>query len=274
MTPPEGSIRSVDPEAPVTEADGAAMGIGDNTELAILAGQVERLTADVVRLESEKADIEAFAAVAAHELVEPLVMIEAYAAMAADRLAEQEHPATRDDLDQIGRAAGRLRRLAETLLHDARSGGKALRMRVVDCNRLAKDVVAMLTPEIDARGARVDVGTLPSVRGEATLLGGLFTNLLTNALKYGPRTGGVISVTAERSASEWQVSVEDDGPPITEDERAGIFEPFRRGRRERRARGAGLGLAISRRIVERHGGQIGVALGDRGGNRFFFTLPA
>ena len=65
----------------------------------------------------------------------------------------------------------------------------------------------------------------------------------------------------------------DDGTPITDDERARIFEPFRRGRRERRARGAGLGLTICRRIVERHGGHIGVAAGAPGGNAFFFTLP-
>jgi signal transduction histidine kinase len=147
-------------------------------------------------------------------------------------------------------------------------------MRAVDCNRLVTDVIALLQPEIEARGASIQVGELPSVRGEAALLGGLFTNLLTNALKYGPRSGGVISVTAEREPAQWRITIDDDGPPIPEDERARIFEPFRRGRRERRARGAGLGLTICRRIVERHGGRIGVAARPDGGNRFYFTLPA
>jgi signal transduction histidine kinase len=272
MTPPMGFTGRVEPQVPVSEAGGTVKGIGHAASPNALEGEIERLTAENARLEKEKLEIEAFAAVASHELFEPLVMIEAYAAMAAERLDAGDE-ATREDLDQIGRAAARLRHLAEMLLYDARSGSRALRLRNVDCQRLIADVVAMLRPEIEARGVRVEVGELPEVRGEPSLLGGLFTNLLTNALKYGPRSGGVVSVTASRDAAEFQLAVEDDGPPIPEDERARIFEPFRRGRRERRSRGTGLGLAICRRIVERHGGDIGVSTGERGGNRFVVTLP-
>lgn len=264
-----GFTPEVEPQVPVSEADGAAKGTSSNA----LEGEIERLTAETARLEREKADIEGFAAVAAHELLEPLLRIEAYAALAAERL-DDGHADTLDDLDQIGRAAAGLRQLAEMLLYDARSGGRALRLRTVDCQRLIADVVSMLRPEIEARGARVEVGELPELRGEPSLLGGLFTNLLTNALKYGPRTGGLVRVTAASDASEVRVSVEDDGPLIPEDERAWIFEPFRRGRRERRTRGSGLGLSICRRIAERHGGDIGVTSGERGGNCFVVTLPA
>ena len=273
MTPPEGLTPQVEPQVPMPEADGTVQGIVHNASPNALEGEIERLTADMARLEKEKAEIEAFAAVAAHELFEPLVMIEAYAAMASERLGNGQE-ATREDLDQISRAAARLRQLAEMLLYDARSGGRALRLRSVDCQRLVADVVATLRPEIEARGARIEVGDLPEVRGEPSLLGGLFTNLLTNALKYGPRSGGLVSVTATRDDAEITLSVEDDGPLIPDDERVRIFEPFRRGLRERRSRGSGLGLAICRRIVERHGGEIGVITGERGGNRFFVTLPA
>jgi signal transduction histidine kinase len=273
MTPTMGFTPGVEPHVPVSEADGAAKGTGPVTSPNALEGEVERLLAENARLEQEKLDIEGFAAVAAHELFEPLVMIEAYAAMATERLGSG-HEDTREDLEQIGLAAARLRQLAEILLYDARSGGQTLRLRTVDCQRLITDVVALLRPEIEARGARVEVGELPDVRGEPSLLGGLFTNLLTNALKYGPRSGGVVSVTGSRDASEVQLAVEDEGPPIPDDERARVFEPFRRGRRERRSRGTGLGLAICRRIVERHGGHILVSTGERGGNRFVVTLPA
>lgn len=272
MTPPEGLTPQVEPQVPMPEADGAVQGIAPIVSPNALEGEIERLTADMARLEKEKSDIEAFAAVAAHELFEPLVMIEAYAAMASERLGSGQE-ATREDLDQISRSAARLRQLAEMLLYDARSGGRALRLRTVDCQRLIADVVTMLRPEIEARGARVEVGELPDLRGEPSLLGGLFTNLLTNALKYGPRSGGMVSVTATSDHASVQVSVEDDGPLIPDDERARIFEPFRRGRRERRTRGSGLGLSICRRIVERHGGTIGVFTGERGGNRFVVTLP-
>lgn len=270
MTPIEGSPSEHEPPAPATEATVPDNGVAERPRA--LESQVERLAVQVARLEQDKSNMEAFAAVAAHELFEPLVMIEAYAAMASDRLNADSDHAVLADLDEIGRAVARLRRLVETVLHDARSSGTPLSKRDVDCNRLVAEVTALLRPEIEARGARVDAGDLPRVSGEEALLRGLFTNLIGNALKYGPRSGGVISISAEREPEQWRLSFRDDGTPITEDEQGRIFEPFQRGRRERRARGAGLGLTICRQIVERHGGRIGVAAGPPG-NVFFFTLP-
>src|SRR6266511_3025446 len=88
---------------------------------SVLERGIQRLRARVAELEGENADVEAFAAVAAHELVEPLVMTEAYAVMVADRLDEELHAHSRRDLDAMGRNAARTRLLVETLLHDARS---------------------------------------------------------------------------------------------------------------------------------------------------------
>src|SRR5919198_3442988 len=99
MTPPEGFTSNVEPQVPVPEADGAAPGSGHVTSPKALESKIEQLTARVARLEQEKADIEAFAAVAAHELFEPLVMIEAYASMASERLDGTGPAQTRDDLD-------------------------------------------------------------------------------------------------------------------------------------------------------------------------------
>ncbi len=194
MTPFEGSPRAHEPPSPATEAEVFVR--GDAEPPHSLESQVERLADQVERLQQEKADMEAFAAVAAHELFEPLVMIEAYASMASDRLDVAEHAASRSDLDEISRAASRLRRQVETILHDARTAGSPLVKRDVDCNRLVAEVVALLAPEIQARGTRIDTADLPQVRGEEALLRGLFTNLIGNALKYGPRRGGVISIQA------------------------------------------------------------------------------
>jgi two-component system, OmpR family, phosphate regulon sensor histidine kinase PhoR len=102
----------------------------------------------------------------------------------------------------------------------------------------------------------------------------LFSNLLSNALKYGPRTGAEIQISVVRSEAGWTFAVQSPGPPIPEDASERIFEPWQRGPGERRARGAGLGLAIVRHIVERHGGQVGVTSPTDTSNRFFFTLPA
>jgi signal transduction histidine kinase len=139
---------------------------------------------------------------------------------------------------------------------------------------LAQECVGLLRPEIERRSARIVLGPLPEVGGEPELLGGLITNLLMNALKFNPRQGGAVSLDAERDGDIWRFHVDSEGPPIPAEDRERIFQPYHRGRGERRARGAGLGLAICRRIAERHGGTIGVTAVPGGdGNRFYFTLP-
>jgi signal transduction histidine kinase len=236
--------------------------------------EVERLRRTVATLEREKAAMEMYAAVAAHELVEPLIMSEAYAEIVRERLDPAEHAESRRDLDALGRGAARMRRLVESLLHDARSADQPLERRPVDLNPLVQECVAFMAPDVEARGMRVEVGELPEVRAEESLLSGLFTNLIVNALKYSPRQGGTVRVGAASEGDTWRVWVQSDGPTIPSEERARIFEPFNRGRGERRVRGVGLGLAICRRIVERHGGQIGVTGANGDGNVFYFTLPA
>jgi signal transduction histidine kinase len=247
---------------------------GAPEDAAALESEIERLLARVSALEDEKAALEGFAAVAAHELVVPLVMAESYASIVSDRLDGEEHADSRRDLDALGRGAARARLLVETLLHDARSSERPVLRRPVDLNMVVRQCVALIDPEIAARGARVEIAELPTVMGEETLLSGVFTNLLVNALKYSPRQGGTIHIDLDRELTHWRFYVHSDGPTIPLEDRERIFEPFHRARGERRARGSGLGLAICRRIVERHGGTIGVTAANGSGNSFYFTLPA
>ena len=235
--------------------------------------EAARLAARVEELEREKAAMEAFAAVAAHELVEPLVITEAYAAMVADRLDEELHAESRRDLAALSRTASRTRLLLEALLHDARSSEQQLARRRVDIGTVVDDCLTMLRPEVDARGAKLKVGELPVVSGDESLLNGLFTNLLMNALKYSPRRGAEIAIDATSEGRVWRFSIQSEGPTIPAEDRQRIFDAYQRGRGERRARGAGLGLTICRNIAERHGGHIGVVPADGGGNRFYFTIP-
>ena len=238
--------------------------------------QIEELRARVEQLELERDGLRDFAARAAHELVAPLVMTEAYGAMIQARLDPGRDDELVHDVDAIGRAAAQARRLVESLLAEAASGDEPLDQDRVPLSSILADVERTLGPEITARSARVEAGELPEVMGEATLLSSVFTNLLVNALRYGPREGMTIRVSASPQLGDaryWRIVVESDGPPISEGDCERIFAPYRRGQHERRIRGAGLGLAICRRIVERHGGRIGVfPLAD--GNRFWFTLPA
>lgn len=237
--------------------------------------ELRRLRARIAELEREKADLEAFAAVAAHELLAPVVMIDACAAMVTDRLDEVDHAESHRDLDTMRRGAARTRLLVETLLHHARSHGREPQRRPVDLPRVLRDCRALLRPEICAKHAEVLVGELPEVQAEEPLIASLFGNLLANALKYGPRVHGRIDVGAGRESCGWRFCVDSQGPPIPPEERERIFEPYHRGPGERRAHGAGLGLAICRYIVERHGGGIAAVPvpGQAAGNRLTFTLP-
>jgi signal transduction histidine kinase len=241
-----------------------------------LERELERMSARVAELERERAAVDAFAALAAHELVEPLVMAEAYASIVAARLDDNAHADSVSDLEALGRGAFRARLLVETLLQDARSGGAAFHAHPVDLNDVVRDSISLLRPQIEARQADVRVTPLPAVSGEEALLSGVFTNLVSNALKFNPRVGGEIEIGADQEPPLWRIFVRSDGPTIPPEDRERIFEPFNRGRDERRVRGAGLGLTICRRIVERHGGRIGVVpAGANGtGNVFYFTLPA
>ena len=263
MTPLEGS-----PSPRVGAAQHGAEG-GGASERHRLEGELIRLRRRIAQLERERADVDAFAAVAAHELMEPLVMIEVHASMLA--VGDDADPAK--SADEIGRAAARLRRLVETVLLDARAGEAGTVRREVDLQRVLDEVLELLRPEIEARSVKILTGPMPVVLGVEALLGGLLTNLIANALKYGRREHASITIGSQRVGAEWRVTVVDDGQPIAAAEREMIFEPFRRGHHERRARGTGLGLTICRRIVERHGGHIGL-LPHENGNCFYFALPA
>jgi signal transduction histidine kinase len=233
--------------------------------------ELSRLGARLAELERDNGRLERFAAVAAHELSEPLVMTEAYATMLLQRLGSRTDPESRSDLEALLRAVARMRLLVDTLLHDARSQA-GLEREVVELSRVVEDSMELLGHEIRSRRARIVVGRLPRVSGEPLLLATVMRNLLSNALRYGSRNGGTIRITASRDGSAWGISVESEGTPIPPEDRYRIFLPFERGRDERRSRGVGLGLAISRQIVERHGGTLGVEP-RRGGNRFYFTIP-
>jgi len=234
----------------------------------------ELLLLRIAELEREKAGLERFAAEAAHELLTPLVMIDAYAATAVERLADQLDAESLGDLDALRRAAARSRQLVQTLLEHARARRRPLERHPVDVDAVLCETLILLGPEIRARGAVVEVGELPWVMGDGTLITAVFTNLLTNALKFGPRVGAEIRVVARQDPAGWRFYIKSEGRAIAPEDRERIFEPYRRGRDERRTRGTGLGLAICREIVSWHGGSMGVRATDGRHNAFWFTLPA
>jgi PAS domain S-box-containing protein len=234
----------------------------------------EELAARLDELEQRYTAVERFAGTAAHQLAEPLVIAESSAILVADELGDDLDPLLRDRLDAIGRGAARARRLMDALLADARGGGRPLELVDVPLSTVIEDTLAGLATQIAERGASTIVGPMPSVRGEAGLIAIVLENLISNALKYGPRSGGRVELSAARRPEGWRVSVAGEGMPIPAAEATRIFEPFHRVPSERRIPGVGLGLAICTRLVDRLGGAIGVDPDPESGNTFWVILPA
>ena len=218
-------------------------------EAVRLQRRVEELEALVDDLGEHSRAMEGFAAIAAHQLSEPLIVAESGSIMVAEDLGDELDPDLRARLDAIGRGAARARQIIDALLMDARSA-TGVSLEPVDTERVVAHVLEDLGPRLSERGVVADIGTLPVVRAEPRLLAVVYQNLLSNALKYGPREGGRIQLGAERHASGWRLMVTSGGAPLSEHDTTRIFEPFRRVPGERRAPGSGLGLAICARIVD------------------------
>ena len=219
------------------------------------------------------AEVERFAGTAAHQLAEPLVIAESSAILVVEELGPDLDPQLRDRLDAIGRGAARARLLVEALLQDARSSGRPPRLGKVDLNTVVEDALATVRERLDERRMRPVVAPQPTLVSEPRLLGVIYENLLSNALKYGPREGSDVWIDAAREGDMWRLSVTSPGTPLPESERARIFEPFRRAPGERRAPGTGRGLAICARLAERLGGRMEVEP-RADGNTFSLIHPA
>ena len=241
-------------------------------EAARLQRRVEELEALIEDLGDHSRSMEGFAATAAHQLSEPLIVAESGTIMVSEELGDALDPELRARLDAIGRGAARARQVIDGLLIDARSAN-GLELRPVEVSEVVERVLEDLAPRMRDRAVICDVGKLPTVRAETRLLAVVYQNLLSNALKYGPRDGGLVTLRSERCKEGWKLIVASEGAPLPADQTRRIFEPWRRIPGERRAPGSGLGLAICARLVDRMGGSIGVEP-QSDGNAFYFVLPA
>jgi len=169
--------------------------------------------------------------------------------------------------------AVRLQQLINDLLAYSRIETRGRPFEDADCNQVLDTVLGSLREVIRENHAVVTRDSLPTVRGDATQIGQLFQNLIGNAVKFRRDEPPVIHVSAQRVGEAWQFSVRDNGIGIEPQYQDRVFVVFQRLHTRARYQGTGIGLAVCKRIVDRHGGRIWVESEIGKGSTFFFTLP-
>lgn len=237
-------------------------------------GRRERERRTRERLESSNRDLEAFASVAAHDLQEPLRKIRAFSDRIAHSLAQDDLEAVTRYLERIDSSASRMQALIDDLLNLARITGQEPRRETLDLTVLVGDI-ASETVSRAGEDASVDVGEIPPVSADPVRMHQLFENLIGNALKFRREHVPVHVAVVGEQEGEWvHVRVGDNGIGFDDRYLDKIFEPFERLHGRSEYEGSGVGLALCRAIVERHGGTL-VAHGEPGvGATFEAVLPA
>jgi light-regulated signal transduction histidine kinase (bacteriophytochrome) len=258
----------------MASASVVALARSKRTAAEVSEQMTDRLADREHRLEQSNRELERFATIAAHDLQEPLRTILTFTDLIERRYGQTLNTEARDYLLRVAGAAARMRALIEDLLTYARIGQAERRFELVDLRESLNEAVANLEPLIIETGATIHAGELPVVTGNPQGLTQLFTNLLSNAMKYRLAEPPRVEITAERQGKEWVIAVADNGKGIDPTYHDRIFELFRRLEPRGGASGTGLGLAICARVVDVHGGRIWVRSAVGKGATFYFTLPA
>lgn len=233
----------------------------------------DALKSTAAELVRSNRDLEQFAYIASHDLQEPLRMVSSYC-----QLLERRYGTVLkgDGLEFLAFAvdgAKRMQGLINDLLSYSRIGMQRKPLRPVSAAAAATRAVANLQATVAEKGAEITLGELPTVLADETLLVQLFQNLIGNAIKFHGAAPPRVEIRAHGEGQEWVFSVKDNGIGIEPQYQERVFAIFQRLHGRGEYPGTGIGLAICKRIVERHGGRIQVESAPGQGSTFSFTLP-
>jgi signal transduction histidine kinase len=243
-------------------------------ELSALQAANVSLEARTEDLQRSNSELEQFAYVASHDLQEPLRKVASFCQLLQSRYAGQLDAKADEYIEHAVDGAKRMQALINDLLAFSRVGRTAQRREPVSCAVLLAQAWANLAAGVRRTRATIEVGELPVVLGEASLLTAAFQNLLNNALKFRADEPPRVTVSVRRDGEFWLFSFSDNGIGIEPEYAERVFVIFQRLHDKAAYPGTGIGLAMVRKIIEYHGGRIWLDTTITAGTRFWFTLPA
>ncbi len=272
----DGSLRWIqDRTFPVTDTNGEVYRIaGIAEDITDFKLAEEHLQSIAEKLRRSNEELEQFAYVASHDLQEPLRMVSSYCQLLQKRYKDKLDGDAIEFINYAVDGAVRMQRLISDLLSYSRVQRKGKEPEDVNAKSVLQTTLNSLKPAIEESHASITFDELPIVKADPIQLGQLFQNLITNALKFSPKEDTPkVHVSAKRNGHGWIFSVKDNGIGIDPKFSERIFVIFQRLHGKTEYAGTGIGLAICKKIVERHGGNIWVESEPGKGANFCFTIP-
>lgn len=242
----------------------------DITERIIAQENLNKANQELAR---SNAELERFAYVASHDLQEPLRMVASYLQLLERRYKDRLDGDALEFISYAVDGSNRMKTLINDLLAYSRVATRGREFKPIDCNEVIKLVLSTLKPVIEETSAVISYDPLPKILGDETQINQLFQNLIGNAIKFHGDAPPEIHVGVRKEETKWVFSVSDNGIGIDPQFFERIFIIFQRLHNREKYQGTGIGLAISKRIIERHGGRIWIESEPDKGSTFFFSIP-
>jgi PAS domain S-box-containing protein len=260
---------------PWRDPDGRIIGTFGLTRDVTATKEAEaRLRKEHEELTRSNAELEQFAYVASHDLQEPLRAVASCVQLLKKRYEGRLDARADEFILHAVEGTKRMQALINDLLAYSRVGTHQQPFEPVDCSEIVEEALANLTVAVQESGATVTRDPLPTVMADPTHLTQVFQNLIGNALKFRAEDRKpLIHLTAKNAAGQWTFAVRDNGIGIEPQYFERIFRVFQRLHTRERYPGTGIGLAICKKIVDRHGGRIWIESQPGQGSTFYFTLP-
>ena len=226
----------------------------------------------IQQLEQKNEELDEFTYIASHDLQEPLRKMTAFSKLLVRDLGEDLNENAGKDIDYIIDAAQRMETLIQDLLELSRTGRGEIHREPVSLNRCLGEIESLLKTKLDDKGVELVTADLPEVRGDRVLISQVFQNLITNALKFNDKERPLIEITCTLDRGIPVIGVKDNGIGIRPEYTRQIFQPFKRLHGRTEYPGSGIGLAICKKVIDRHGGAIWVDSVVGSYTHFQFTL--